>query len=452
LNLNAEWGQGKSFFLDRFAKMLRADGYLVAEVNAWNDDHADDPLLSVMDSIDVAVAPLVRGKSRVRKTWDAVKTNAGAIAIAAVKGVVVQGARKTIGIATDEISELMENDSIAEAGNEVAASVAKSIGEAIDKEGKALLETFRQGKRTISSFRSSVTTFLQTVSNTQKLPLFVLVDELDRCRPPFAIAMLERIKHLFELDQVVFVVATDTKQLGHSIRAVYGAEFDSEGYLSRFFNRAYQFEPISRRQLVEELWDRSPLDIRKLSMPPNDEALEFLVQAFDFFSFAPRDIEQAYDIIRTFVTSWNIKHEIEFLILVPLVVAYQKNVSAPLDKDFTNRLKTFAEAKGGGQSSWTIRFSTDRFNRSFEKHKATTVIQSLIQSATSRSLDTVYENEPTSGYGQWIQHRLQREQAVLQGNIVNRGSPKFSVIVRYPDLIRSAGRLTGLDSKQNGAG
>ncbi|WP_438277989.1 KAP family P-loop NTPase fold protein [Nitrobacter sp.] len=347
LNLNAEWGQGKSFFLCRFAEMLRADGYLVAEVNAWNDDHADDPLLSVMDCIDVAVAPVVKGKGKAQKAWDAVKSNAGAIAIAGLKGVVVQATKRIVGDAADKIGELMDSDSIAETGKEAASSVAKSVGEVIDQQGKALLEKFRQGKRTISSFRSSIAAFLQAVSSKQKLPLFVFVDELDRCRPPFAIAMLERIKHLFELDQVVFVVATDTKQLRHSIRAVYGAEFDSEGYLSRFFNRAYHFEPISRRKFIEDLWNRASIAEDKLSMPPDNEALKFLIEAFDYFNLAPRDIEQAYDIIRTFVTAWSIDHKIEFVILVPLVVAYQMHGALPLNGNFAEHLKTFVAKMGG---------------------------------------------------------------------------------------------------------
>jgi hypothetical protein len=53
--------------------------------------------------------------------------------------------------------------------------------------------------------------FIGTESEkSQKLPLFVLIDELDRCRPPFAIALLDRIKHLFDIDEPVFVFAADT--------------------------------------------------------------------------------------------------------------------------------------------------------------------------------------------------------------------------------------------------
>ena len=71
----------------------------------------------------------------------------------------------------------------------------------------------------------------------RQLPVMVLVDELDRCRPSYAIEMLEVIKHFFNTKNFVFVVATDTQQLENSINAVYGEKFDSSVYLRRFFNR-----------------------------------------------------------------------------------------------------------------------------------------------------------------------------------------------------------------------
>lgn len=55
LNVNAEWGYGKTFFLKIFAKQLRADNYLVAEVNAWEDDHSEDPLLTVLSAINKTI-------------------------------------------------------------------------------------------------------------------------------------------------------------------------------------------------------------------------------------------------------------------------------------------------------------------------------------------------------------------------------------------------------------
>lgn len=70
--------------------------------------------------------------------------------------------------------------------------------------------------------------------------MYVFIDELDRCRPNFAIEVLEVIKHIFDIEGVVFVVATNTNELQHSIKAVYGSGFDANKYLMRFFNRTYE--------------------------------------------------------------------------------------------------------------------------------------------------------------------------------------------------------------------
>ncbi|QDE47832.1 hypothetical protein EIN43_17235 [Enterobacter hormaechei] len=66
------------------------------------------------------------------------------------------------------------------------------------------------------------------------MPTFIFIDELDRCRPNYAIDMLETIKHLFDINNVVFVIATDKEQLSHSICSVYGSGFDATRYLDRF--------------------------------------------------------------------------------------------------------------------------------------------------------------------------------------------------------------------------
>ena len=66
--------------------------------------------------------------------------------------------------------------------------------------------------------------------------MVVIIDELDRCRPLFAIEVLEKAKHLFNVGNVVFVIGIDREQLGHSIRTVYGAGMDPEGYLRRFID------------------------------------------------------------------------------------------------------------------------------------------------------------------------------------------------------------------------
>lgn len=62
------------------------------------------------------------------------------------------------------------------------------------------------------------------------------MDELDRCRPSFAVEMLERIKHYFEDDRIIVVVSVNKDQLIHTIGNYYGQGFDATRYLNKFFD------------------------------------------------------------------------------------------------------------------------------------------------------------------------------------------------------------------------
>lgn len=62
----------------------------------------------------------------------------------------------------------------------------------------------------------------------------LFIDELDRCKPDFAIHMLEVIKHVFDVEGVQFVLVCNTQQLKASICHCYGGSVDAQRYLDKF--------------------------------------------------------------------------------------------------------------------------------------------------------------------------------------------------------------------------
>lgn len=88
--------------------------------------------------------------------------------------------------------------------------------------------------------------------------MFVFVDELDRFRPNFAIELLEGSKHLFGINGVCFVVATNMAQLSESAKAIYGANFDGYSYLKRFFNVEYALPPCKNHDYMRLLLGEYP--------------------------------------------------------------------------------------------------------------------------------------------------------------------------------------------------
>ncbi|SFH43413.1 KAP family P-loop domain-containing protein [Nitrosospira sp. Nsp14] len=77
---------------------------------------------------------------------------------------------------------------------------------------------------------------LPSYLNSKGKPLVVIIDELDRCKPTYAIEVIEKIKHLFSVKNVVFVLVMNKKQLEASIRSIYGSDIKADVYLQKFIN------------------------------------------------------------------------------------------------------------------------------------------------------------------------------------------------------------------------
>lgn len=107
MNIDAAWGNGKTFFMKRFASMLKCDGYCVSYIDAWSDDHAEDPMLSVIYNIDETMKPILSNRKKLQRRWEIVKHSGIAITAAAASGAVKQLGSRIIGGAVDEISEII---------------------------------------------------------------------------------------------------------------------------------------------------------------------------------------------------------------------------------------------------------------------------------------------------------------------------------------------------------
>ena len=120
-----------------------------------------------------------------------------------------------------------------------AGEVVTDLTEQMTKDRVAQYET---EKNAISEFKDRLSKAIEVISSggpSKDKPLVFFIDELDRCRPNYAIELLERIKHVFDVNGIVFVLALDKRQIGHSIRAVYGSGLDVDGYLRRFIDLEY---------------------------------------------------------------------------------------------------------------------------------------------------------------------------------------------------------------------
>ncbi|MCF6200098.1 MAG: KAP family NTPase [Hyphomicrobiaceae bacterium] len=343
LNLDAPWGHGKTFFLTRMKEQLKSQNHLVAYINAWQDDHANDPLLSVISEIDKIIQPHLKKNKKWREAWSVVKKSGLEIVVSAAKHSVIKLVQRGIGEGVEEIKEVYDTAlATDESSTEITppasdktaspstASDSNKFTEAaikpLDRKLESLLESFRKQQNSEKTFRQGLQTFLELADKKKplELPLFILIDELDRCRPTHAIEMLERIKHLFDIPNIVFVLATDTSQLRHVVRGVYGDGFDSTRYLLRFFDRTYMFTDPDVQTFVHFLFETNAIETHRLWAPRDIDSIDYFAKMMLYFELTLRDIEQCFDMFHDFYTAYAFSNKIHLAYLLPLICTHNQ--------------------------------------------------------------------------------------------------------------------------------
>ncbi|MAZ03387.1 MAG: hypothetical protein CMN56_09630 [Sneathiella sp.] len=451
LNLDAKWGGGKTFFLTRLQCQLKSEGHLVAYVNAWEDDHATDPLVPIIVEIDKVLKAHIDKNENLKINWAEAKKYGLRIAGSIAKQGINAAILNTTGINADVLVKNLPKD---------IKKITNNGPELFDHFGAELLETFSKQKTAIKKFKSNLKILLDEIEKLEKeedkkacVPLFILIDELDRCRPTYAIELLERVKHLFDVDNVVFILATNTDQLQHSIKAVYGGDFDAKRYLYRFFNRTYLFGKPNTNQFVEHLYKQHLSDIDILSSPFEDFTdeelkLKFLQCTFSSFPLEPRDIEQCFELLRNIITIWRKKARIELIIMVPLIILFQQKRAFD-DLDFSHSIKELLSS-----SIWANNYNLPSPRKSFVsihsvKSGKNINLLNLFLNAWKRSNETYsqsraefYESTDFASIEeQWTIKILNDE---FQRENYHHNYSGLSIIAQYPRLISSAGQLVDL--------
>ena len=112
---------------------------------------------------------------------------------------------------------------------------------------------YREARESVKEFTGALEGMAREVSGNPEHPLLVvMIDELDRCRPTYAVELLEVAKHLFSVNGVVFVVAVNRTELAHSVQALYGSGFDAKGYLGWFFDVDIRLPDPERSRFISE--------------------------------------------------------------------------------------------------------------------------------------------------------------------------------------------------------
>lgn len=216
IGLTSPWGSGKTFFLQAWHKQLLADGKPCIYFNAWEMDASGDPLANLF-AVSEQQADRFQGLSE--KLKKRIKTLFKHLP-AMIRGAAFLGNVFSLGINGKWVG--------------IVANVIESIQKILAK------------KR---NFKKELAAIASQIAEDKRFPLFIIVDELDRCRPSYAIDLLESIKHLFHVPHVVFLLAVDSTQLLQQVEHTFGLKCSDEAnmrhdyrrdYLDKFFDVYYQ--------------------------------------------------------------------------------------------------------------------------------------------------------------------------------------------------------------------
>ena len=219
--LNSPFGSGKSTFLRMWREALNEqfavkERMFVVELNAWESDYLGDPLFSILSRL---IASIPAKKKEKKKQLLSAVTDTGWL----LAGVGAQIGEHFTGVNMVD-----------------AAALAESKKEAREQSSKPVMDAFthfENRQRAMECLRKAIEQVVVDENDSQRPTILFLVDELDRCRPDYAISYLETIKHIFDIRGAVFVLAIDRQQLENAAKTAFGQDLNFNEYFRKFVHR-----------------------------------------------------------------------------------------------------------------------------------------------------------------------------------------------------------------------
>lgn len=242
LLIDGDWGTGKTEFCHKLINKLkeevrqqephqantesavedaaRGEGdslqpyFKVAYIDAFRADHTGEPLMAIFAAVSKALVPQGE-EEKSEKREDFVK------AIAKIMLLVLKHGGKAI------LSHVLKAN-VDELGKELTGALENAGSEIIDTSFASMLKAYEDIEENLEALRKLLTELAQDT------PLVIFIDELDRCKPNFAVQLVEIIKHIFDVPHIQFVLVTNRSQLHAAIEHCYGPKIQADRYLDKF--------------------------------------------------------------------------------------------------------------------------------------------------------------------------------------------------------------------------
>lgn len=272
--LNAQWGEGKSTFIKMWQNHIKLNKTSIKTIyfDAFKNDYQKDPFLAITSEI----YSLCEMKEESKKDFIANAKNVGkSLAWGAFK----LGTKLTTAGLVDET--ILENSS-----NDISSILNDNIEILIENR----IKNHEVNKNALDKFKSDLEKFID-----KEKPLVFVIDELDRCRPDYALELLEQIKHLFSVKNLHFLLVVNSKQLEASIKSKYGNDINASQYLQKFITislelpkKSSEYEHYNKKFIHWALGEM----LEKDEKIKNENLIETMEEIVSFYNPSFREIER----------------------------------------------------------------------------------------------------------------------------------------------------------------
>ena len=250
-SISADFGTGKTFFCEKLKSVLEKDGVQTTKMNIWEMDFYEDPLMPILAKLNEIYEK--DGRKLPTKIIDStLKFSKNSLAF-------------LCGTAIKSISqEALNVDIIEEFKNHFSS--------------KSLYDDFNQYQKALKELKKTLTKWAKSSDK----PIIIIIDELDRCSPDYAVRTLEVLKHFFDVSGFVFVLAIDENHLESSVKCLFGTE-NFEGYKRKFINNTFLLPTPDKKAFAEFLYDKSDIDTIIKKIQEEKRELVFLIDTYNVF-------------------------------------------------------------------------------------------------------------------------------------------------------------------------
>ena len=277
LAIDGQWGDGKTTFAKMWREQLKDAGFHAIYFDAFANDHGQDPFTPISALLLGAIRP--ETETTAKETKEKFAT----------MGVKLLQIGRRVALRTATAGAIDEND-VKEILDALTSNETDEALSALDKR----FAEYQIDESELSEFRSLLSELAQIDRPEQ--PLVIILDELDRCRPTFALSLLEKVKHFFSVEGIVFVFVMNSKEMCACINHVYGTSFDARQYLHKFVDVECTL-PAKRdthwRESHYIVYTRHLLNAYELDKRPDyNENRDFLVDLAEAFDLSLRDMQK----------------------------------------------------------------------------------------------------------------------------------------------------------------